>query len=103
MVREDWRGAAGARLPARDRSPEWQAVYQSHQCSETRSDETEDSQTDEGGRVVEDRTAEFGPQASEALHSECLNPSISFSVALHASLSLAWKNWQKPVFGCNWW
>jgi hypothetical protein len=69
------------RASARDGSSEWQVVYQSHQRAEARLDEAEDSQTDEGGRVVE-----IGPRI--IVKPRCLNPSISFSAAHHASLSL---------------
>ena len=52
MVREDRRRTAGARLPARDRSPQRQALHQPHQRAEARPDEAQDQEAAEGGRVV---------------------------------------------------
>ena len=53
MVRENRRRTAGARLSARNRSPERQALHQPHQRAQARPDEAQDPQADEGGRVVE--------------------------------------------------
>ncbi len=52
--REDRRRPAGPRLSTRNRSPEWQALYQPHQRAEARPDQTQNSQTGESGRMVEE-------------------------------------------------
>src|SRR5215467_7696588 len=52
VLRENRRRAAGARFSARDRSPQWQALHQPSERIETRSDEAEDQEANEGGRMV---------------------------------------------------
>ena len=53
VFRAHRRRSAGARLPARDRSPKWQALYLPHQRAETRLDQAQDQENGEGGRMVE--------------------------------------------------
>ena len=48
----DRRRTAGARLSARNRSPQRQALHQPHQRAQARSDEAQDPQADESRRVV---------------------------------------------------
>src|SRR5215467_10872639 len=75
MVRDERRGSAGARVPARDRSSTWETVHQAHQRVETGFDQTKSSQAGEGGRVgvvagVQRGAARLGGEAA-ARRTEC--------------------------------